>query len=495
MLDVGYAPGGSTSAEGNFYDHRQRADTFDQTIGARYQGLANLLTRRTVPVKLTAPYAEYVTRDAHALGPVEESGFTAVQSFARGGLANAWGAGLYRFVDVDLHGFPITVSDIDPYFDTLTETIGIAGAEDDLAPDFGPATGLTEPLTLSRNISSLYNAYQRRGETREIRLGRARVAALTRAQDDRPRYQYNAHEFFEEDRSLYSPRYTVDRLVAESKLEVHDGLLVESWEEGVAGVRVFARDIASGEVHEFRCRRLFLAAGAINTTRIVLRTATDYEAKLPLLENPALQFPLVMPRFLGSRLETDAFGLVQLNLVWDSPGYGMRLQGSIMEITAPSRAEFFSGFPYSARSNLSLIRQMLPGMIVMQLFFPGYAQPPARVSLCPDGTLRIDGHQNKLGLSRLSPLLGFMRRLGAFTSRRLVVRVPTGHAVHYASTLPMKREPDRYECYPDGRLFGTRNVYVVDSAGFTRLPAKNMSFAMMANAMRIVAGARGGDAT
>jgi choline dehydrogenase-like flavoprotein len=75
------------------------------------------------------------------------------------------------------------------------------------------------------------------------------------------------------------------------------------------------------------------------------------------------------------------------------------------------------------------------------------------------------------------------------------VRVPTGHAVHYTSTLPMKHEPDRYECYPDGRLFGTRNVYVVDSAGFTRLPAKNMSFAMMANAMRIVAGARGGDVT
>lgn len=171
----------------------------------------------------------------------------------------------------------------------------------------------------------------------------------------------------------------------------------------------------------------------------------------------------------------------------------MRLQGSIMEITAPGRAEFFSSFPYSARGNLSLIRHMLPGMIVMQLFFPGDAQPPARLSLRPDGTLRIVGQRNDLDLGKLSPLLRFMRRLGAYTSRSLVKRVPTGHAVHYTSPLPMKHQPGRYECYPSGKLHGTNNIYVVDSAGFTRLPAKNMSFGMMANAMRIVdATTRGG---
>lgn len=42
---------------------------------------------------------------------------------------------------------------------------------------------------------------------------------------------------------------------------------------------------------------------------------------------------------------------------------------------------------------------------------------------------------------------------------------------------------------PSGRLAGTRAVYIGDAAGFSGLPAKNMSFAIMANAMRIAAGA------
>jgi len=340
---------------------------------------------------------------------------------------------------------------------------------------------------MSRNMSALYAKYRKKGPRDGIRVGRARIAALTREHAGRPVYRHDASEFFEESTALYSPRYTLDRLISEDRVVVEDGVLVERWEETEEGIRVWARSTREDTLRSFEGRKLLLAAGAINTSRIVLQSAKDFETTLPLFENPAIQFPLVMPRFLGSRLETDAFGLVQLNLVWDSIRYGMRLQGSLMEITSPSRAEFFSGFPYCARSNLALVRRMLPGMIVMQLFFPGEGQAPARLSLGNGGALRITGEPNRLDLTGLGPLLQFLRSLGAYTVPRLLVRVPTGHAVHYACTLPSKAEPERYQCYPDGRLYGTRGVYVADSASFAQLSAKNMSFAMMANAMRVAA--------
>jgi len=53
----------------------------------------------------------------------------------------------------------------------------------------------------------------------------------------------------------------------------------------------------------------------------------------------------------------------------------------------------------------------------------------------------------------------------------------------------MRAEPAAYQCDPDGRLHGTRRVFIADSASFPTLPAKNMSFGMMANAMRIAAAA------
>lgn len=472
--------------EENLYAHATAHDRFDLMIGEAGEGLSNLLGETDVPVKLTAPGAAWVTRGASALAPVEERDFSAVQSFARGGLANAWGAGLYRFTDDDLTGFPISQYELDPHFDRLTEEIGIGGEADDLAPFFGSTKGLMQPLRLSRNIGDVYRRYRNlRSRPESFYIGRARVAALTEERDGRPAYAYHSTDFFQEDRSLYSPRYTLERLAAEHRIDYRPGVLVGRYREVDDGIEVHAHDLQTDARRVFHCRRLVLAAGAINTSRIVLASNEDYETELPLLENPALQFPLVLPAALGRRLDTEAFGLVQLNLVWDAKTYGQRLQGSIMEITAPARAEFFDGFPFAARDNIALIRNMLPAMIVMQLFFPGDAQPPAKLSLTPEGQLRIEGHPNRIDTKGLRPLLRFLMRLGCVTVPSMIVRVPTGHAVHYACTLPMKRSPGRYQCDADGRLGGSGNVFIADSAAFSRLPAKNMSFAMMANAMRV----------
>ncbi len=490
MVDVGHTGHRGQAIRDNLFSFRGQNDCFDLLIGDGYRGLSNLLSDSEVPVKLTAPCVHYVSRDADRLGPLNEVEFSAIQSFALGGLANAWGAGLYRFTDDDLRGFPLRAADLDPYFDKLTAAIGVAGTDDDLTPFLGSTDHLQPPHRLSRNIGFLFQRYRRRGRRQAdgVHMGRARVGILTRPHDGRPAFEHKGAEFFQEDRSIYSPRYTLEQLVHERRVDLRRGLLVESWREAEHGVEVIAHDVETGEKTSVAARKLVLAAGAINTAKIVLRSQSDYDTRLPLLENPALQVPLVLPRAFGYPLETDAFGLVQLNLIWDSDSFGARLQGSIMEITAPRRGEFFAGLPYAARGNVALIRHLLPAMIVMQLFFPASCQAPAQIQLDRSGRLRIAGHPNSLDPKKLRFLLRYLRKLGAWSHPRLIVRVPTGHAVHYAGSLPMRPIPDRYQCDPAGRLHGTKNIFIADSAAFSDLPAKNMSFAMMANAMRIAHG-------
>ena len=67
-----------------------------------------------------------------------------------------------------------------------------------------------------------------------------------------------------------------------------------------------------------------------------------------------------------------------------------------------------------------------------------------------------------------------------------------GNGIHYAGTLPMRAEPARHELHPDGRLQGTARVFVTDGSAFPRLPAKNLTYTIMANALRIAAGVRKG---
>ena len=130
---------------------------------------------------------------------------------------------------------------------------------------------------------------------------------------------------------------TLDRLIQQNKVIYHKGFLAESWTETAEGVRVEGKAVDSKERVSFLGKTLVLAAGAINTARLVLRAGRDCQTRLRLLENPALQLPLVCPGFIGRPLETHAFGLAQLNLIWESEAYPACLQGSLMEINLQNK--------------------------------------------------------------------------------------------------------------------------------------------------------------
>ena len=82
-------------------------------------------------------------------------------------------------------------------------------------------------------------------------------------------------------------------------------------------------------------------------------------------------------------------------------------------------------------------------------------------------------------------MVRFLNNLGYICNAGLIQRPLMGAGLHYAGTLPMRVNPARYQTDSQGRLFETNNVYIVDGACISRLPAKNLTFTIMANALRI----------
>lgn len=122
----------------------------------------------------------------------------------------------------------------------------------------------------------------------------------------------------------------------------------------------------------------------------------------------------------------------------------------------------------------------------MQMFFPASADSGAVLRLSEDGAMEIRGKLFPFTKSLIRRLIGICRSLGAYTLPPLVQTVFPGHGIHYAGTLPMTQRPESpYHCTSQGELSGEPNVFVADAALFPVLPAKNFSFAVMANAMRI----------
>src|SRR5262249_31410068 len=174
---------------GNFYRVKRDPDRhWHQLVGDRFEALSNIEGPYRPP-KLKAPLQRFVTEGATALAPVESESFDAVVSLAQGGLANAWGAQLYRFAPSDLCGFPISLEELDPYYQILTEHIGISGTADDLARFYGPTAGLLPPLRLALAAERVLSRYQRRRERFNrsgVFLGRPRLAVLPAGSPDRP---------------------------------------------------------------------------------------------------------------------------------------------------------------------------------------------------------------------------------------------------------------------------------------------------------------------
>jgi len=182
VIDAGLRFTKASSLNGNLYDLRKHRDLFAETVGTQFESLAWIDGPELSP-KVKSPCMRPVfARPPGAPGAVSTA-FVPLLSYATGGLANAWGAQVYRFDDMDLRGFPLRAADLDPFHNELTAHIGISGTEDDLAPFHGSARGLQPPLELSALGREMLDRYSRRAgdfKREGIYLGRPRLAVLSR---------------------------------------------------------------------------------------------------------------------------------------------------------------------------------------------------------------------------------------------------------------------------------------------------------------------------
>ena len=490
ILDVGNESRDYQPRDISVYEYRKSPDSFNVMIGENYEGLNNLIHENKIFPKLISPFMQFVIKDVEKLSPIEEKGFVAVQSFAKGGLANAWGAGLYRCVDDELMGLPVNSSDLSPYYDKLTREIGISGDDDDLTTFFGSTTYLLGPLKLSRKSEVLYLKYKRNKKKlndRGVYIGRPRLCALSQSYNNRTECKYhNLESWFPNQPCIYTPTFTLQRLIKENKVIYHNSLLVKKWIRAGKYIIVIAENVNSGTEVAFKCKTLILAAGTINSAKIVLNSKNDFKTKLPLFDNALVQIPLIFPKFIGSKFDSQVLGLPNLDMIVDLKKINLKLKGSIIELAFPARSFFNEMLPFSAKDNLVFLKMFLPSLMVLLLYFPSSSRNIGYLMLHSDKKLEAYSRPYYIDKYIIKEVVNTFLRLGVLTHSSLMQKAQPGYAIHYAGTLPMVENPKQdYQCNKAGELYDEPDVYITDGSLFSYIPAKNISFTFMANAMRI----------
>lgn len=434
----------------------------------------------------------------------DTSGFEPVTSFAAGGLAEAWTGGVYSLNAAELAEFPVNEAEMEPHYREIARRIGISAADDDIArftpmsPEYQPA------LEADGHTRLLLDRYRKKRETLNknlgFYLGRSRVAVLSRDQGDRKACDYLGRCLWGCPReSLYAPGMTLRQLRSHSGFRYVPGVWVEHFtsENGrITGMR--AQPLAGGEPVQFTADQYVLAAGTLCSSRIFLDSiyrATGKVAELTgLMDNRQLMIPFLTLPMLGRKSTTHSYQFHQLALGIEGARPDEYIHGQMTALKAASVHPIVHSMPLDMRSSLGVFRATHAALGVANVWLHDRRRTENVVTIRPAGesgrtsmSIRYtpaadDGERVRFALARIKKALW---KLGAIVPPGMTKILPLGSSIHYAGTLPMSRDARPLTVSAQCRSHDFANLTLADGATFPFLPAKNLTYTLMANATRV----------
>jgi len=435
----------------------------------------------------------------------EASGFAPLMSFAQGGLAEAWTGGVYPLNAAELREFPFEFEEIAPYYDEVARRIGVSGAVDDLARFYPVHDHLLEPLRLDSHSRLLLEAYEKhkRYLNHELKcfLGRSRVAALSRDVNGRKGCSYTGRCLWGcPTGAFYTPSLTLDQCMRYPNFKYLPGALVSHFrfnsERRVTSVVAESLG-ASGEL-EVEADRFALAAGTLSSSKIFMesiRKATGEIVKLNgLMDNRQILIPFINPAMIGQQYDPASYQYHQIAMGIEGQKPGEYFHGLVTTLKTALAHPILQNIPLDLRTALSVFRNLRAGLGVLNLNFPDHRRESNFVTLQADDrkgrsslVINYEPPQDEAETLRRTVKIvkKALRKLGCFTPPGMMHVRPMGASVHYAGTIPMSKTRARFTTSAHGQSYDFDNLYFADGTTFPSLPAKNLTFALMANAARI----------
>jgi choline dehydrogenase-like flavoprotein len=438
-----------------------------------------------VPRKLVYG-SEYAYEHPAGQQPVTGKGVDFAPSYALGGLSNAWGAAMLPYLQSDIDDWPITIDDLAPYYERVLDFVPLAASVDSLADLFPLYSERHCDHRASRQAERFLSSLERHRAdlAREgFTFGKSRLAVTVQRPSGDGCVYCGLCMFGCPYGLIYSSRETLARLRVDPNFRYVGGVVVERLQERADGVIIHARTIA-GESQSFEAERVFVGAGAIPTTQILMDTLALDETTLK--DSQYFLLPMLAIAGGGARDE-ELHTLAQIFI-------------ELQDESISDRNIHLQLYTYNEIYDLELRRRfgriyslmptgpVLDRMALMQGFLHSDDSFKVRVRR-QDGTFSLRKVPNTWTRNVVKRVVGKIRgaslKLGAAPLLPMLQIAQPGKSFHFGGTFPMKRRPQRGETDILGRPCGLERVHLIDSSVFPSIPATTISLSVMANAYRI----------
>jgi hypothetical protein len=447
------------------------------------------------------PFRAHTIHETEQRLPIYAAHFSPLQSLAKGGLSTSWGAASFTYTLGELQ--KIGLSDLTPYYEQVAAKIGISGPTQSSIC----AIQKKQPaLDIDDNAQNIWQGYQKKSDwfkNKGLHLEPASLAALSEADDDRMPHAYHDTDFWNNPgNSVFRADFWVDRLVARhGNFRYLPNRLVLKFEIDRLSdiVTVVFTDLSTGQQSSLKARKLLLCAGAINSYRIAAISLDHIGYKNPLLCNPYRLISLVNGPMLGKMGRDKRHSLAQLFGLFTPEAATEPLSLQFYSYRSLFLYRLIAQTPLPAWAARWWWRTLVESLVIVGIHYP--------VEAAVDNWLQLE--KASASIQALSPLsIGcekaalpmpfklFSLLMGLRCFPMGLINSQPGGSIHYAGTLPMVDKSKISSGIPgfssaltteaqDAALSACANVHVLDGSPWHFLPAKGLTFTLMANSLRL----------
>jgi choline dehydrogenase-like flavoprotein len=335
-------------------------------------------------------------------------------------------------------------------------------------------------------------------------LGRTRIAVLSRDLGERKACDKKGRCLWGcPTEALWTPSLTLGECLAFPNFRYLSGLRVSHFRYDDANrvTHVVAEPVDGGSPIEFGVETLVLAAGALCSTKIYLdsiyRETGEVLALRGLMDNRQILMPFVNLRLVGANYNAESYQYHQLGMGIEGPSPKEYIHGQITTLKTGLVHPIIANLPCDMRLAQFLVRNLHCALGIVNVNLHDTRRETNYLTLAPERgssqtKLVLHYEPSKVEVHHLRWAIDRMRlamlRLGCIVPPRMLHVRPMGASVHYAGTLPMSRGETAGGAHTtdaNGRSRLFENLFIADGATFPFLPAKNITFTLMANATRI----------
>lgn len=261
---------------------------------------------------------------------------------------------------------------------------------------------------------------------------------------------------------------------------------------------IVALSTNGGGQAEYSADAYVLAAGTLSSSQIYMesiRRKTGEIIRLPgLMDNRQILVPFVNLRMLGRAYNPETYQYHQLAIGLETDNPSEYIHGQITTLKSALVHPIIQNLPFDINTSTAVFRNLRSCLGVVNLNLHDRRRETNYLTIKFDPVTKWnklvihyepntdEGDMISMAVKKVTKVL---RKLNCIVPPWMVHVRPMGASVHYSGTIPMSTEKASLTASNFCQSHDFENLYFVDGTTIPFLPAKNITFTLMANAVRV----------